>query len=353
MPDTAAEALELFGQENYKNTAFQIIDFLSPVFDTGLIAELDSELIKAITDGSDEFELALPEIIATGVGTFRFEKAKANEYHASLSLELYRDALGEELPNISIEELKKHKIAAYSEAGDVRIESWSVYDAIVGSAVLNGGRYALNEGTWYRIDQAYKNAADESFLRLIGAPDPHFIPFRKTSQARQKGKKPKVYFQSEGSYNEERAQASGYLLLDQKLIEIPEEPGRGVEACDLLDLNGRRFIHVKKSSRQSSVLSHFFKQGANAAQMLRKYQPFREALVAKVRELYGAAAAERLSDCLDEKWTVEFQIADSPRRNGNFDIPFFSKLTLRDEARDMEAMQFNVSVKFIRLAADQ
>ena len=353
IPDAATEAFELFGKDTYRNTAFKIIDFLSPVTDIQLIDDLDGELVKAITDGSDEFEVAIPDILSTGVGTFRFEQAGFSDYHPDLSLELYREALGDDLQNLSIEHIKRHRIAAYSEAGDVRIDSWSVYHALVGAAVQNNGRFALNEGIWYRIDQAYKDAADNAFQRLMGAPDAVFIPLRKTIEARQKGKKPKAYYQSEESYNEERAQASGYLLLDRKLIEIPDEPGRGIEACDLLDIPGRRFIHLKKSSRQSSVLSHFFKQGANAAQMVRKYPPFREALVAKVRELYGTAMANELAGCLDEKWTVEFQIADTPRRDGNFDIPFFSKLTLRDEARDMEAMQFDVAVKFIRLPAAQ
>jgi uncharacterized protein (TIGR04141 family) len=85
--------------------------------------------------------------------------------------------------------------------------------------------------------------------------------------------------------------------------------------------------------------------------MVRKYAPFRAAFVTKVRELYGGEAADALQASLDQKWTVEFQIADTPRRNSDFNIPFFSKLSLRDEARDMEAMQFDVAVKFIRLAA--
>jgi uncharacterized protein (TIGR04141 family) len=79
--------------------------------------------------------------------------------------------------------------------------------------------------------------------------------------------------------------------------------------------------------------------------------PFRQALVAKVREFYGDADADTLNDSLDDKWIVEFQIADAPRRNGRYDIPFFSKLSLRGEARDLEAMRFDVSVKFIRLSA--
>ena len=166
---------------------------------------------------------------------------------------------------------------------------------------------------------------------------------------KEKGKKIKIGFQSEESYNEEIAKETGYWLMDQKLIQIEEIPGPGVEACDLLDIAGRRFIHVKKSSRQSSVLSHFFKQGGNAAQLFRKYEPFKSALVAKVRHVHGSKRAQELQAALGNKWTVEFQIADHPRKSGEFNIPFFSKLSLRDEARSLEAMNFDVAVRFIRL----
>jgi uncharacterized protein (TIGR04141 family) len=62
VPDAAIEALELFGRNTYQNTAFKIIDFLSPVLDAQLAALLDNELVKAVRDGSDEFEVAIPEI---------------------------------------------------------------------------------------------------------------------------------------------------------------------------------------------------------------------------------------------------------------------------------------------------
>ena len=349
VPEAATEALELFGQTTYQDTAFKIIDFLSPVLDSELVNRLDDELLTAIREGSDEFELALPDILPSGVGTFRFEQAGFSDYHADLSLDLYREELGEKLPALSVADIKKHKIAAYSEDGGMRVDSWPVHRALIGTVNLEEERYALNEGSWYRIGQLLKEAAEADFQRLRKDPDPIFIPLRQVAKPKKKGKKAVIYYQSEESYNEERAHESGYLLLDTRLIPIPEEPGRGIEVCDLLDIAGRRFIHVKKSSRQSSVLSHFFKQGANAAQMLRKYKPYREAVVAKVRELYGDPIADELNGALDERWTVEFQIADRARPNGDFNIPFFSKLTLRDEARDMEAMQFDVALRFIRL----
>lgn len=120
--------------------------------------------------------------------------------------------------------------------------------------------------------------------------------------------------------------------------------------CDLLDVQGRRFIQVKKNSRKSSILSHFFKQGSNSDQMLIKYPRFREIFVSKIRELYGKDNADIFDNNISENWTVEFQIADIPRRNVEYDIPFFSKLTLRDEARNLEALRYKVAIKFIRLA---
>jgi len=138
----------------------------------------------------------------------------------------WQTASARSLSALTIDNVKKHRIAAYSEGGDTRVDSWSVRQALVGAVTLNNVRYALNEGAWYRIDQAYKDAADAAFERLKGVPDPVFIPFRKTIETRQKGKKPKAYYQSEETYNNERAQASGYLLLDRRLIEIPDEPGR-------------------------------------------------------------------------------------------------------------------------------
>jgi uncharacterized protein (TIGR04141 family) len=126
-------------------------------------------------------------------------------------------------------------------------------------------------------------------------------------------------------------------------------PGPGIEACDLLDIEGRRFIHIKKSSRQSSGLSHFFKQGSNAARMLRQYEPFKSELINVIRRLHGATKAKDFAGSLGKRWTVDFQIADFPRSDGEHNIPFFSKLTLREEARSIEAMGFNVKVNFIKL----
>lgn len=351
LPSAAIEAIELFNSDAYQETSFKIIDFLSPVADPDVVSVLDEALVSAIRDGTDEFEVAIPEILPENTGSFRFERAGSNEFHPDLSLDMYREGLGDDLANLTLDDLNEHSVTAHTDDEERQTKRWSVYCALVGSLALNGGRYALNEGSWYRIDNAYKDSADQKFLELCGKPDKRFRPLKKIYQQKQKGKKQKVNYQSEASYNEEISAETDYLLLDRRLIRIDEKPGSGIEACDLLDVEGRRFIHVKKSSRQSSVLSHFFKQGCNSAQLVRKYERFKPGVIAVVKKHYGSKKAQQLEAALNprNRWTIEFQIADFPRPDGSHNIPFFSKLTLREEARNMEAMGFDVSVRFIKL----
>jgi uncharacterized protein (TIGR04141 family) len=349
VPDAAVEAVRFFKSTAYRNTSFRFIDFLSPVLDPTVEAKLDDGLVTAIRDNSDEFEIALPEIVSENIGSFRFEHAGFSQFYPDLSLDLYRESLGTRLAALSLDDLDKHTVAAYAENENRPFQYWSVHRALVGSLVLDSERYALNEGHWYRVSKSFKDAADRKFTELCGPPDKKMRPLKKIALGDSKGKKQKITYQSEESYNEEMAQEAGYLLLDRKLIQIDDVPGPGIEVCDLLDIPGRRFIHVKKSSRQSSILSHFFKQGGVSAQMFRKYEPFRLKMVEKIKQLYGAAKATEVEAELDNRWTVEFQIADFPRPDGTHNIPFFSRLTLRDEARDIEAMEFDVSVKFIKL----
>ena len=348
VPAAAVEAVALFGSRAYRKSSFRIIDFLSPVLDSSVQSRLDQSLVTAIREHSDEFEIAIPEIVSDNIGSFRFEHAGFSRFYPDLSLDLYRQSLGPRLPNLTLDDLSRHTVAAYSE-NDIRpSQAWSVHRSLVGSLVLNGDRYALNEGHWYRITKSFKDAADRKFNELCEPPDKKLRPLKKIAWG-GKGKNQKITYQSEESYNAEIAPETGYLLLDRKLIQIDDVPGPGTEVCDLLDIEGRRFIHVKKSSRQSSILSHFFKQGGIAAQIIRKYEPFRIGFVETVKRLYGTRRAKDLETALNERWTIEFQIADFPRPDGTNNIPFFSKLTLRDEARDIEAMEFKVSVRFIKL----
>lgn len=142
-----------------------------------------------------------------------------------------------------------------------------------------------------------------------------------------------------------------YVLLDRALIQVPSIERSDFESCDILDIAGKRFIHIKKSSRRSSFLSHFFKQGANSAKLFSTFGSSWVNLRALVAERAGAEVAGLLDEVSidDRPWRVEFVIADTPRQNGEFNIPFFSKVSLRDEVRTLRAIKYEAAIRFIRL----
>ena len=348
LADVAGRSLALFEADDYKNTAFKVIDFLSPVLDPLVVEDLDCALVGAIKDGGDQFELSQPEILGDHFGAYIYTGAHIKGSFPDISLDHYRTVIGPRLAKLTVADLKKNRIAVLSDDGDYSSNTWSLYRGLVGSVAIGDERYALNEGYWYKFGDKVKESADTLFESVKGEPDPKFpIMIKKISK---KGKGINGY-QTELSYNTSVAENSNYYLLDQRLVKFDGMTGGGIEACDLLDIEGKRFIHVKKSSRQSSVLSHFFKQGYNAARLFRCEPSFRRGIGEVIKKHYSEEDAKKVEDALadDEGWTVEYQIADYPRSDGEHTIPFFSKLSLRDEVIKITAMPMKASIRFITL----
>jgi uncharacterized protein (TIGR04141 family) len=122
------------------------MDFLYLVSDSNTQSLLDDDLVAAVRDGTDEFEIAIPEIVPESIGSFRFEHAGFSDFHPDLSLELYRQGLGGRLAKLTLDDLKKHTVTAYADDEDRPFQHWSVNHSLVGSLVIHGELYALNEG---------------------------------------------------------------------------------------------------------------------------------------------------------------------------------------------------------------
>ena len=344
--DVAGEALSRHESDDYKKTAFQIIDKVRPILDRAMVATLTDEAVKVIKDGRDNFELSMPGWSEDDVVYYGMYGPGLKGRHPDLLMSHYREALGKKKKNLDAQTItSKHGVfAEFNNAAPSK--RWSIRDSLIGSVVVGSGLYAISEGKWYRLDQQFKNDVDTSFQSLVGTWTSTPLKIKKMISTDSK----KTGFESELSYNQRCSAAYGQLCLDQEILLVPSVPYGKFEACDLLDIENKKLIHVKKSSRQSSVLSHFFKQGSNSARLLKTFPEAREVLVKKVEKLTNKTAAEKLKRALGDSldgWTVEFHIVDAPRTDGSFTIPFFSRITLRDEVRLLKGMTFDVTLKFI------
>jgi len=348
LPELAAGALEYYESTAYRNTQFVILDSVMPIADRQLSDTLDDLAATSIRDGHEQFELGLPIGFTDEAVAFKFIGPRKLGTHPDLLLRHYVGALGDRLPQIDAQTLKDHKISAHFDDDNRPDAKWSIRSSLVGSLVHENERYAANEGEWYRIEQGFKNSIEAGFNDLLEDWDVQPEPLRKIYTDERN------FYEAEADYNARFAATHGYILLDRELIQIPDVDRSGFESCDILDLAGKRFIHLKKSSRRSSVLSHFFKQGANSA---RHFSMFADSWT-RLRDLVVDRAGPEAGDELDavrvnpQLWKVEFVIADTPRANGAFNIPFFSKVSLRDEIRNIRAMQYDAGLRFIPLQPD-
>ncbi|WHU01022.1 TIGR04141 family sporadically distributed protein [Sphingomonas sp. NIBR02145] len=350
LPDLASDALDYYESDAYQQTQFAILDSVMPVADKQLSEDLDDLAADSIRAGETRFEFGLPIGFDDVAVSYKFAGPGMRGAHPDLLLRHYVASMGGRLADLTAQTLRDHRIIAKFD-DDARPDAkWPVRTALVGSLVHENERYAINEGEWYRIEQGFKDAIEEGFSDLIEDWDEQPEPLRKIYNEDGDG-----HYESEADYNARLAQNPRYLLLDRALISIPGVDRSAFESCDILDIAGKRFIHIKKSSRRSSVLSHFFKQGANSA---RHFSMFEAAWV-RLRELVVERAGEAAGEALDNArqneehpWKVEFFIADTPRENGDFNIPFFSKVSLRDEVRTLRAMRYETALRFINLQPD-
>lgn len=264
----AETLLQLFEDDAYQKTGFGIIDKIKPVRSVLLIAKLDSALVVDLNTPAPSFELGLPEIATEPMGRISLTGTGLQTNFADLTLSTALSVMG---PPKGVDDLHKHKVRIHSIDERYVVKEWSIYRGLVGSLDVNDDRYALNEGTWYKIDDLLIKSANTAFDETSKGLDKTFNAWP-VKIVKQKGKKEKSHYQREYDYNKEAADNNDDLyLFDTDLFQIPGTPGPGVEICDLVNLKDRRIIHVKRSGRRSSVISHFLNQGAHSARLLKTY----------------------------------------------------------------------------------
>jgi uncharacterized protein (TIGR04141 family) len=130
-------------------------------------------------------------------------------------------------------------------------------------------------------------------------------------------------------------------MLDRNTITLP---GRtAIEPCDLFS-NAGHFVHVKRRKRGSAPLSHLFAQSVVSATLLLQEQQYRHEVRVRVENLrpgFGALIAEPPAA---SSHPVVLALMTDAGRTGNVadELPFFTKVFLRQNVRVLRAMGFAV-----------
>ena len=329
------QLLDAYQSRRYRQD-FGFIDDLRTVRDPYRIELLNESLLRRLNDRDlGTIHMAPPEVTdVQDIDQFLIDDMP-DEYVVDLDIEIYCARLAERKQPFTVDRLRKGKVGVtYRGGADVHY-LWSTFDCLVAEIREADRLFVLSGGTWYQIEGDFAERVARATEQR--SREAEILPLARSNE-------------SEAEYNTRAAEENSMALLDGVLAR-GEGARSPIEFCDLLE-GDRRIVHVKRSSR-SSTLSHLFSQGVVSAETFLRDGTFREALLAKLREK-GKDDVARLipkGQPVARDWEVIYAIIGS-NRGGVRALPFFSQLNFKIAAERLENSQFRVSLRQIPVDHD-
>jgi uncharacterized protein (TIGR04141 family) len=323
----AAVCARLLGEskrEAYKNT-YPWIDRVEELTDTQTIESLEASAATTLGEQRfSEFDLFPPELVSGEIVKFRLYPRNGGLIVIEPDSGLLRYPIPSAMDHVTAKEaLERYKLVGV-DANDEDIKRWSFWECLHYESQQASHTVVLDGGRWYRVEQ---DLADD-VERFIGKLTASGLELPIADRDNR-----------EGEYNERAASSKGMALLDKQLIRLSGQSP--IEPCDLLSKEGH-FVHVKRR-KGSGPLSHLFGQALVSAECLVREKEFRDKLREKLSPGFAAlihepaaAADHPIVLALITKSTV----AGSPAAQ----LPFFSKVFLRQIVRRLNSMSFKVYV---------
>ena len=311
----------------YKET-FEWIDQIKSISDPKLIERLDKKLIVEISDKNyEKVWMAVPEII-------EWERLSGFSYRSRMPLasDIRLDGFLESLTRraretIKPETFKNRKIDCLDVDGNPLKGPWKAYECLHCELLHNRKTYILSNSKWFEIDQSFARAVYRNYEELRGARPVRILP--------------PCVDQHEDKYNKKAAEGAKDMHCTDRLL-IPHGGGHSkIEFCDLYTRK-KEIIHVKRYG-QSAVLGHLFWQGTVSGEVFLDSAEFRRKVNRKLPAAYqlrNPAERPKASD-----YTIIFAIISASNRE--LEIPFFSKVALKNAKRTLTTLGYKVRLQKI------
>jgi uncharacterized protein (TIGR04141 family) len=332
--DLLDELLAAYEDDTYKQH-FGWIDNIKEA-DPIVAFQLDGRLIDALhASDVDGMHLAPADVVEWGnIAGFNFTRGDTGAHYLELELERYLEVLGEKLPELTLEQLRRHKVRVLYDGSDELRDMWSVYDCLVWETVIKAKRYVLFDGRWFEIAEDYA-AGVKKFVGALAA-DPIALPEAKSGD-------------DEDIYNAsvEQADPKRFALLDRQTVR-PSNAASPIEFCDLLSAEGH-IVHVKKRS-SSATLSHLFSQASVSCDIFLQDASVRKDVASKLRKMKKPAHAKLITKVkpLPSEFHVIYAVLAKEGEVWPPELPFFSAVNLVHHASRIQNLGFKVTLQHVK-----
>ncbi len=317
------QCYEKFESDEYKKD-FGWIDQISEIKNPKIIEVLNSELIDNIKNNRvDKIWMAVPELVDwPDVAGFTYKNNRENLFD-DIHLDNFLYSLSEsEKDKLDLNTLNR-KIYCFGVSNDELKYQWKAYNCLYCEIQDESKKktHLLSNGKWYEVENDFAKQVNTDYQQLRDEST-FTLPIYK--------------HKNENEYNKSVAKEdSNFVCMDKNLIIHGGGYSR-IEFCDLFTKD-KKVIHVKQYGG-SAVLSHLFSQGVVSGELFLADKGFRKKVNNKL------PGSHKITNPDPRPNPVEYEvifaiISSSPKK---LEIPFFSKVSLRNAKQRLEAYGYIV-----------
>ncbi|MBK8253653.1 MAG: TIGR04141 family sporadically distributed protein [Polyangiaceae bacterium] len=319
--------LTQYSSQAYK-TEFPWIDNISEVRDPAQRMRLDSKLAARLQQQNlTRLWLSVPDIVDWGtIGGFKYLRSDTvlhPDLHAREFLRSVKDPA-----SITPDFLRGRRILVMDPSGDNVLEEWPVYRCVYSEEDDGPDTFLLSTGKWYRIETNFVLEVNKAIQNLVSTRAP--LPPYESTDANEEAYNKRVANDSNGAY----------ALMDQRFIYH----GGGKSKFELCDLytDAHEMIAVKRYGGSSAPLSHLCQQALVVAQMWKGDPEFRKKANKELPRSHKLPDSTKTPDTT--QFPIVFGIVSRSKQPIDRSLPFFSRLTLRNVARQLQLLGYPVSI---------
>lgn len=308
-----------FISDDYK-ASFGWIDQICEVRDRARETVLKEQLAERLaTRKLSKIWMAVPTLVEwADVEGFTYGRAKSTDLYSDIGMETFLDSLGTK--PITAETLHDEPIFMVHASTQI-VERWTAYQCTYAEIEYESKIYILTGGKWYEIARDFTEQVLDNYKSF----KPSSIPFPTFTQT------------NEEAYNIDVAKGLGYHCMDRDTIMHGGGQSK-IEFCDLLTPS-KQLVHVKRYGA-SSVLSHLFAQGVTSGELFAADASFRKKVNDKLPTEYKLA--DPSSDLVTSDYEIVYAVISYTSEP--LDIPFFSKVSLKNARRRLAGYGYKVSL---------
>ena len=348
------EILEAYFKDDYKEN-FEFIDNLKIIKDEDILKFFENDLSKSFkSKEKNKIVLAYPNIEDVHSSyTYRIKYGRKRQDFSDINTDILFKFIETKKIGTDDIDIAKFRICLIDDSNE-EVPPLKLWDYLVYEFEKDNLNYIYTAKQLYEIKIDYFNSIIDEIDKYeeplidknIKIPD---IFYKKTID--DKGNE-KQEDEREDSYNLrfEDLNKDECICLDKKNFSgFPKRSQDKVEICDILTKD-KEYICVKKY-KSSAALSHLFMQGIVSAELLVESKDYRKKIQSSVKGKDKFKEFLQIDNLNRKDITYVYAICMQTEGKISANLPFFSKISLRQSIKNLEKLNFNV--KIIRIPFEE